>query len=191
MSTLKRSAQSGFFGGDARTSPLPPFGRRNFLSNENFRDLLDLLKPGNPDDIDPNVLKQGKEEQYWLDHMEDEHALAEEAKLLASLEEDPELLANIERRVAEIEDRSPQARVNVRYRSKRKQQVLLAFMEDAEMADREVCKWLDRHWEDDPPYGKPFIKAYEGKERPLLQSLISKVRADLRRSRRPKSRWRH
>ena|SRR5713226_2006236 len=72
----------------------------------------------------------------------------------------------------------------VKYRSKVKQQMLLALMEKADMTDRQVCEWLDPRWEDPLPYGKPFVEAYEGKERPRLQTLISKVRADLRRSRR-------
>jgi hypothetical protein len=146
---------------------------------------IDLLSPGDPSDVPQEVWEQGRDDQYQSDYIDDLHRLHEEEELLASLRQEPELRAKLAAQIAEIEPHSSQ-QVSLKYRSKLKQQVFLALMEKAAMKNPEVCKWLDSHWEDDLPYGKPFITAYKGKQRTLLQSLISKVRADLwRRSRRP------
>ena len=145
--------------GVPRAVPRTPPNRLSWRRGKLSKDIFDLLTPGAPSNVPQEVWEQGSRDQYESDR-----------------------IAEVAARLAEI-DSSQQ--VSLKYTSKLKQQVLLALMEKADMKNQKVCEWLDSHWADDLPYGKPFIRAYEGKEQPLLQSLIGKVRADLRRSRRP------
>jgi hypothetical protein len=156
----------------------------NFSTDLSTEDLLDLLRPGDPSSVPEHLWEEWKRDELEADDIEDRHRLAQDEELLDSLEDEPELRERIEARIAEIEDRSSR-QVSLKYRSKLKQQILLALMEKADMRDRQVCEWLDRYWENELPYGKPFVKAYEGGERSRLESIICKVRRDLRRLRRP------
>jgi hypothetical protein len=158
------------------------------LSKNDFRYLtveeqVDLLRPGDTSSIPKEVWDAWKQDEMYADYLEDAHRIEEEENLIARLEENPELLDQISERIAEIKNHQPR-QLSLSYRSKLKQQVLLALLEKPGMEDREVCTWLDYHWEDlhDLPYGKPFAVAYEGKERSRLHSRIGKVRADLRRA---------
>jgi len=67
---------------------------------------IDLLTPGDPTDIPEELWEEWRRDEYEADYAVDGHRLDEQEEVLAGLEENPELVARIAKRLDEITRRA-------------------------------------------------------------------------------------